>query len=323
MSKSHSPAAAGKLFTENWLQSLTLSVGSPSARLVKPLVNDIDSISQSREAAEQVAAANRLWDFASENKLAGLLFLLPTISENWFFSVGETLAFRRETPSTTMTKERWLIELGLAEGKFELQATITAGDWAELLRREAVRQRRTLSAQSMQTSTTLEKSVVGNWQANSWKISFVDADWLSLTYEEPFEAQRPALEQVQELLISALMEAESKLLPKSLPNISVVGMSPWADSISKLKPLHQDFLSGGKTPANLWLRRVWAAVWPVVYREQNQLATPCDIEYTRKELADCFQHVPKAVLWMFVAAKLVCSSQLGRGLSVCGNFQRG
>ncbi len=321
MSKTQNPS--GKPFTENWLQALTLSVGSPSARLVKPLINDIDSISQAREISEQLAAAERLWSFAEENKLTELLTLLPTFENSWAFSDEETLAYRREMSSRNVNKDRWLIELGLVPGEFSLVATITSGDWAELLRREAVRLRKTLSAQSMQTTPTLEKHVTAKWASNAWKTSFVDAEWVELTYEEPFETQRPSLETVEELIVTALMNAEPHLLPKALANTSVVGVGPWADSVERLKPLHHDFLTGGKTASSLWIRRTWAAVWPVIYREQNQLTKPCEIDFVRKELAECFQHVPKAVLWMFVAAKLVCSSQLGRGLSVCGNFQRG
>ncbi len=314
--------AASKPFTENWLQTLTLSVGSPSARLVKPLINDIDSVSQTRDPAEQLQAAERLWQFAHENKLLPLLKLLPTQQQIWSFSEEETFNFERRGSKSIETKEDWLAALGIVPYQFELTATVTSGDWAEHLRREAVRLRKTLSAQAMQSSSTLDKATVAQWKDAAWHIHFVEADWVVLRYEEAFETDRPSVEEAEEAIITSLIEAEPLILSKTLPNTSVASVDLWADSVPRLKPLHQRFLAEGKTNSNLWVRRAWAAVWPVIYREQNQLTKPCDIDWIRRELAECFQNVPKATLWMFVAAKLVCSSQLGRGLSVCGNFKR-
>jgi hypothetical protein len=317
--KTNSPT---KQFSENWLQALTLSISSPSARLVKPLMSDIDQISQSRDVQEQLAAADRVWSFSQENKIAPLLVLIPSQQTDWTFSDEEVFTYQNESKANLESKEAWIQSLGLAPGEFVLKTTATSGDWAELLRKEAVRQRRPMSAQSMQTSSLLEQNARASWQDNQWKVRFELADWISITYDEAFETSRPNATEAEEAILTALMQAEPMLLPKSLPVANLADTGTWSESIEALKPLHKGFLSASKSNSNAWLRKVWSAVWPVIYREQNQLHHPCDLQLIRQELADCFQHVPKATLWMFVAAKLVCSSQLGRGLGICGNFKR-
>jgi hypothetical protein len=317
-----STAKIAKPFVENWLQALTLAVASPTARQVKPLISDIDAVSQTQELELQLAAGQRIWTYADENQLLPLLMLLPTQQSDWSFSSDDVFAYQASPDTNITTMQRWFEHLGLSAGAFELTATVTAGDWAELLRREAVRQRRMSSAAAMQTSTTLERIVTAKWDGSKWLMVFADADWVDVQYDEPFESSRPTAQAIEELLIAALVDAESKVLPKALSNVSHSSTDPWKDAVPRLSDLHDNVVSK-RSSLHPWMQRVWCAVWPVIYREQNQLHGKCDLDWVRKELADCFQYVPKATLWTLVAAKLICASQLSRGLGINGNFRRG
>ncbi len=313
-----------KMFTENWLQALTLAVQSPAARLIKPHMTDIDNVSQARDEAIQTESAQRLWSYCQESGLVELLRLAPTAQSQWRFDGDEMFTFELSDAANQKVNdlESWSQSLGLVAGDFKLTATTTASEWAGLVRKEAVRQRRSSSADTGDGGMTLQLECTATWDREAWKVRFEKADWIERKFDEAFETDRPDLNETIEKLISAIISGEQNLLPKSLPHTTIASDRSWIQSVPSLVALHQSVMENKKLETKLWFRKTWGAVWPVIYREQNRLDQPCELSVLRRELADCFAHAPKLTVWMFVAAKLLCVAYLGRGLGICGNFRR-
>ncbi len=309
-------------FTENWLQALTQSVSIPDARLVKPMMTDIDTVCQLREQADQEAAALRVWEYATANGLQPILEILPTQQTEWRFHDDEIFVYRLAKPASCQSISEWSNLLGILPAEFPLIATVTEADWADLLRKEAVRQRKSINVTAMSESGTQEQPCVAKWDRKQWSITFDKAEWVTISHEDPFVTDRFSLDEVQDRIMTAAIDAETRLIPKTVPGVNYGFETAWMNSVSSLLPLHQAVLQGQSKNSNAWFRKTWAAVWPVIYREQNRLSQPCELHHIRSQLAECFATVPRLTVWMFVMAKLVCVAQLNRGLGVGGDFRR-
>ena len=316
-------SATAKRFTENWLQALTGSVASPAARQVRPLLTDIDSISQTRETAEQHGAAERVWQFISDNDLVPLAMLCPTNSEQWDFDGEDKFAFARPSKliKPVETFEQWAQALGLQTSEFDVIGTITSAEWSDLMRSEAVRQRRGMTVPNT-VGHTLHLPARAKWANSTWTITFAQTDWIQRTSDLAFQTDRYEQKQIDEVALQCAEVAVGAILKTTLPSTQVSSDREWMYSVTKLSTLHQSVMTNYNDPKSVWFRKVWCAVWPVIYREQNVLNQPCDLIQLKADLADCFKTVPKLTVWMFVYAKLVCSSSMSGGLGVCGRFRR-
>jgi hypothetical protein len=324
------------MFTESWLQALTLSTSAPAARTVKPLLSDIDLLCQSRNVEERPAAAERVWDMAAQFDLIPLLSLVPTSRPVWHFYDEELFVFHNrssldsasqspdasESTRVFTDKLSWQAAIGVIPSEFSLDGVVTAGDWADLLRDEAVRQRRPMSMNAFVNDQkgTVTQPCTARFDSGNWTIRFNNADWITREYDDAFSTSRISTEQVVDMAVESLVSCDNSLLPRSSPKDFVDTEQPWLDSVESLAELHHQALQGKSAIGNAWQRKAWGCVWPVIYREQNKLSQPCDLGKLRLELADCFQNVPQLTIRTFALAKLICTAQIRSGLGVCGDF---
>ena len=308
------------MFTEAWLQALTLAVSTPAARQVKPLINDLDSLSQAREAAEQTAASQRVWDFASQNHLLPLLKLLPIDSPQWQFDDEETFSFEPTAAKRIESLEDWRSALGITGCEVDLKASAVTSEWAGVLRREAVRHGKSISTALLPNTQSVQLNCTAAWDRQQWAVRIKEAEWRQFKYPQPFRGERESLDVASAALSRWFTDA--KVAGPIEKVSSSASPSPWIRSVPRLEPLHAAVFAAKPLPAYAnTLQAAWQAVWPVIYREQNRLNQPVDLNQVRQDLAASFRDAPQLTLSIFVAAKLICLHQLGRGLGVCGDWQ--
>ncbi len=313
--------SADKSFTQNWLQSLTLVAQNPVARQIKPMLDSVNDLTRFNSEANRLESARKLWDFASAEKLGGLLEILPTQQGVWKFGDDETFVFHHGRIEPIADFDSWTKYIGLVPGDFALVADVTSSDWTTLLRQEAVRQRRSTSVAAMPQGMNLQLPCTAHWDLKNWSIRFDQADWVEVRYDDPFTVNRPAFTDLYEKMMWMVAEAQERLIPKSVSKCTFDATSPaWVTCEDCFTDLHDRVLSRETTYCSPWLRRTWACVWPVIYREQNVLRGHAQIDPIRQEIAACMGAVPQLTMWMFVMAKLVCESQFGRGLGISGHY---
>ena len=315
---------SGKEFTEKWLQALSLSASLPAAQRIKPLLNDIDCVCMQRTEQEHLEAATRLWDYAGTVGLQSLLEAAPYKQGEWRFSDEEAFVFERSESKAATPFEDWIQGLGLKPYQQPMMAIVNQDDWSEVLRTEAIRLGKPLSVIGNVPSkeSLLWINCEADWNRTNWVFRFANPNWITKNCEGGFEVTRPELKVIEEPLAEAITFA-LKTFPKgtsTIPNAKLAEQS-WMHSIPRLLPLHQKVLARQAEAASPWFYRTWACVWPVIYREQNRLRGPCDIDLIRRELEACFRNVPQLSIWMFGCAKLICLHQLGGGLGISGDFK--
>ncbi len=309
-----------KEFTEKWLQALTLAAKHLEAQRVKPFLTDIDAISTHLELEDRVAAGKRVWEYCQQNSLASWLTMTPCQQSPWTFEDEDRFTFEPASRSTSTDVDSWLSEIGVLPQSVKLIATVNQVDWTALLRKELVRNGRALNMSAMPEGTMLRLPCSAQWDGKCWKIGFENPDWLSLPFEGRFLAPRPNIDSILEAARWSMAEANDLLVVKKGESTSDLGPCHWSSSIPGLQPLHRDVLEERSKAYKFPFRRAWAAAWPVVLREQNRLRGECDLAWIRTELEACFQGYPKLTLWMFAFAKLVCTTHVGAGLGVSGDF---
>jgi hypothetical protein len=325
------PVHTNNSFTVNWLQSLTLVATEPVARGIKPLLDSVNDLSRAHADSDRMVAARKLWDYAESEDLKNLLTILPVHQPDWLFDADDAFVYRHAAdPATASTDfaaalsfETWTQWLGLAPWEASLAADVTSNDWLSLVRQEAVRQQRAMNAAAVPTGKNLTLPATASWDGNAWSIRFEAADWLVRRYEEAFTVQRPEMTDIAERIDWTILSAHDRLVPPHPPKISDQFQPPaWLNCVPDLKPLHERILLAETKPFATWFRRVWHAVWPVIYREQNVLGGKADLDFLRRELAECVKHAPRLTVWTFVSAKLICNTLLGSGLGIAGDYAR-
>ena len=319
-------APIAKEFTEKWLQALSLSAAHPAAQRIKPLMNDIDCICMQRNEQEQLDAASRLWDYAGTVELRPLLSATPFQFGEWRFEDDEEEAFVFERPESDRTDslDEWIQSLGIRQQQVPMVAIVNQEDWSQILRDEAIRLGRPLKVTGAPPSkeSLLWLNCVAEWDRTDWTFRFVDPAWISKKFTGGFVVARPDWTAI-EGKISKAVEFAIKNLAKgttNIPNIKI-DIPSWSHSIPALVRLHEKTFANQATSSSPWFYRTWNCVWPVIYREQNRLRGPCDIESIRRDLEVCFRSVPQLTIWTFALGKLICQHQLGRGLGISGEFK--
>ncbi|MGN6547852.1 MAG: hypothetical protein ACTHK7_22645 [Aureliella sp.] len=314
-------AAGPKAFTQTWLQSLTLVARNPVAQGIKPLLDTINDLCQPSAQADRPAAARRLWDFGAAEGLQNVLTILPVQQPNWLFDRDSSFTFKRTGRDEIADFETWSKCLGIEPNEVPLVAEVTSRDWLNLVRQEAVRLQKAMSAAAISPGLNLSLPCTAAWDLKGWSIRFDQADWVVIRYDEPFTVERPSMEELDEPLMWAVATAHDALVPKTLPKLELEAKEqPWMSCVKRLEPLHTRVLVKEARQYSPWFRRVWACVWTVIYREQNVLGGRADIDVVRQELAECVGLAPRLTIWMFAFAKLVCECQLGRGLGISGDY---
>jgi hypothetical protein len=312
-------------FTESWLQALTLSANHEKARAIRPWLTTIQVLTASESLPEQKDEAIKLWNYAHEHNLAGMLELIPARSSPWHFEDDEDFVFTREPLAVSASPEDqknvWLNDLGIDTSSIRAKARVTSQDWTTLVRKQAIRLSKPMNVNAFPSGDVLELDCTLEWSGRSWTARFAQPDWMSLDYESEFLAPRPGLDQITERLIDALATANDRFKSKSMLSQFTPDSTAWTTCIGDFAQWHRDALladSYGLTP---WIRRTWNCVWPVIYRERNRLRGPCDLNYLRSELKACFDNSPELCEWMFVTSRLACEIHLGSGLGISGNFE--
>ncbi len=314
-------AGFNKPFTESWLQALTLSIQFPVVRQLKPLFDDINNLSRIEVEGDRLEGAQRVWNLAHENGIQATLSWLPTRRVPWNFDADGPLAFEQVAISELQEFSDWTGWLGLSSHTFSLMAAATSDDWARLVRDEAVRQKKSMSASGMPEGANVRIPCLATWANAKWTMRFEKPEWLQIQFEEPFRTERLTLDELIEPLGWMVASANESLVPKSLPKIVQDMVSvKWMECSTALKPFHIQVMEKDRKDYSPWFLRTWGCVWPIVYREQNILRGQADLDVLRSEISQCFQHVPKLTFWAFLFAKLVSSVFLGRGLGICGDF---
>ena len=310
-----------KAFTQHWLQSLTLVAREPVAQQIKPWMDTIDDISRASTEVDRGAAARRLWDFAQSEGLRSLLEILPVEQPAWLFDRDDPFQYRRVGRDEITDFVTWSKCLGIEACAVALAAEVTSRDWLNLVRQEAVRLQKTMSTAGLPPGLNLQLACKAVWDLKGWSVRFDQAEWVVVRYDEPVSVPRPAWEEIEECVGWAIANANDALVPKIIAKTSGdLGPQPWTSCVPRIECLHQRVLVQDAKHYSPWFRRVWACVWPVVYREQNVLRGEANIDVVRKELAACIQEIPRLTTWMFAFAKLVCECQLGRGLGISADY---
>ncbi|MFM2217165.1 MAG: hypothetical protein RL240_1483 [Planctomycetota bacterium] len=322
-------------FTESWLQALTLSADHSHARSIRPWLTTIQTLAASAPNAEQAQEAEKLWEYASGHGLLSLITCLPARSTPWRFEDDECYKFSpvdsssNQTPNgdavgttdgSAITKERWLTELGISPVRFSGVAHVTAADWSNAIRKEAVKRGKPLNVTSIPAGNMLDLPCTLEWDLHQWKVSFTQPSWMQLTYESPFQADRTSMERLTEYLMDALGVGQEKFKPMQKLSAFEPESAPWTLCIPDFSEWHREVLFSQSIGLSPWMRRTWNCVWPVIMRERNRLRGPCDLQYLRTELKACFDSEPAMVQWMFILARLACEVRLGTGLGLCGDF---
>lgn len=309
-------------FTQAWIQALMLATEIPASRTIKSKLEWIDMLCQDRPDQDRMAAAKDLWTFCESEGLMDLLKIVPTSQSVWQFSREDIFTYqRRETPATNLSDfETWTGAIGLQPANFELTAEVTAREWTELVRSEAVRLRRALNTTTIGQESLKHLPCTARWADNQWSVTFDQVDWIVVRYEGYVSVQRPQLEAIEEAIAWTIANAHDTILTKTVkPCDFILQRSPWMDCVEKLKPIHQMVLSNSKD-FSPWFNRAWDCVWPVIYREQNLLNGKADINWIRAEIRDCMSAQPRLTVWMFMFAKLTSQIMVGGGLGHCADF---
>ncbi len=312
-------------FTQSWIQALTLAAENPLVRTIKPKMDLIHSLSKSQTDADRQVSAQTLWDFAAAQGLVELLQILPTLEANWVFDTDDKFLYRRaevdgHEPLGPLTFERWKQAMGLEASQFPLVAEVYCGDWTSLVRSEAVRLQKRLNTSAVLQTSTMQLPCTARWDTKQWSVQFDQVDWIMVAYDDLPVMRRPDFAQLEERLMWSLANANDALVVKKAAACSYRPRDQaWYDCVHSLRPLHS-MMQDNHSAFSTWLLRTWNCVWPIVYREQNQLREKADIDWVRTEFRDCLAAQPKLCVWMFVFAKLVCQSQIGTGLGICADF---
>lgn len=309
-------------FTQSWIQALMLASEIPASRTIKSKLEWIDILCQDRPDQDRMAAAKDLWAFGETERLLDLLKIVPTSQLIWQFSRDDIFTYqRRETTATnTLDFESWTGAIGLTPANFELTAEVTARDWNDLVRSEAVRLRRALNTNAIGQESLKHLPCTARWADHQWMVQFEQVDWVIVRYEECVSVQRPVLEAIEEAIAWTMANAHDAILNKSVkPCDFILQRSLWMDCVEKLKPIHQLVFSNSKD-FSPWFNRAWDCVWPTVYREQNLLNGRADINWIRAEIKACMTAQPRLTVWMFMFAKLTSQIMVGGGLGYCADF---
>jgi len=314
-------------FTESWLQALTLSADHTHARSIRPWLTTVQTLAASEPSQEQAAEAQKLWDYANANGLTTLLECLPVRSIGWQFEDDECYKYsvqgqgESQSEEADARKSRWLRDLGITPIEVSAVAHVTASDWSNALRKEAVRKGKPLNVTSIPAGNMLDLPCQLRWDLKTWTVHFAQPDWMRIVYEAPFRAPRPTMEELTERMIDALGVAQERFKPAMKLSAFSPESAPWTICIPDFSQWHREVLVTQSIGLSPWLRRTWNCVWPVIMRERNRLRGPCDLQYLRTELKACFDSEPAMVEWMFILARLACEIRLGTGLGLCGDFE--
>ncbi len=335
-------------FTQSWIQALTLVAENPLARSIKPQLELINTLSRSRAEGDRAQAALEMWQVAQREGLSELLSVLPVNGPVWNFSSDDRFIYRRRdadtasaaasddrskpsscevarhstgglpTASTVADFDTWCSAIGLKPLEVPLTAEVFGGDWASLVRSEAVRLQKSLSLSAVAPASTQQIPCVARWDMRAWSIRFDPIDWVVIAYDELPAMQRPAYAELAERLSRLMATANDTLVVKQAANCNFApARAAW---VASLQPLHASLRSQPSRYAP-WLTRTWYCVWPIVYREQQVLRERADIAALRRELKACLDAQPRLCMWMFLFAKLVCQTQLSTGLGFCADFR--
>jgi hypothetical protein len=311
-------------FTQAWIQALMQAADIPAARTIKSKLEWIDTVSQDRPDQDRLAAAKELWSFAEAEGLLELLKIVPTAQATWVFAQDDIFTYQARKDSAAnkaLDFDRWTEAIGLRSGSFELTAEVTAGDWSELVRIEAVRLKQKLNTTAVSQTTSMKHlPCTARWKDNLWTVQFDPVDWIHVNYEDFVSIPRPCLEVVEEPIAFTMAHAHDSVLVKNVrPCDFRLQHSEWMDCVARLMPIHQMILSNSRD-FSPWFTRVWDCVWPVIYREQNMLNGKADLNRIRSEIKECLTTQPRLTVWMFLFAKLSSLIMVGRGLGQCADF---
>ncbi|MFO0014485.1 MAG: hypothetical protein ACK553_17260 [Planctomycetota bacterium] len=308
-------------FTANWLQALMLAADNAAARRIRPWMTDMDAVSAASHSAGQTEAARRLWEYANQHGLGPLLAQLPLRQPGFRFEDDECFRFQRSVPASSIASaDEFIGDLGLIPSEWSWRGLVTQADWTNLLRREAVRRSKGLNVQAIPASSMVNIACTARWDTEKWMIQFEQPNWLILEMGDIVHAERPSCDAVEAVLLDVLADAQSRLPVASKPPSAQAQDAPWMRSVTALYPWHRSILLTNEVGLNAWMRRVWAAVWPVIYRERNRLRGECDLSALRQEVAECFREAPLMTEWMFLFARLVCAVRFERGLGIAADF---
>jgi hypothetical protein len=298
-----------------------LASENAAARRIRPWMTDIGLVAAATQTDGQMEAAHRLWDYGSQNGLIPLFEQIPLRQSRFRFQEDDLFSFSPLAPFPRLTEfDDFTAFLGFTSSEMAWVAEVTLSDWTNLLRREAVRLGKGLNVQAIPTSTSVRIPCEARWNARQWSIHFEQPDWLTWEPTESLQAQRPNWDVVQSTLLDSLAYANGSF--KNLPKLGMFSPTdaPWMRSLESLYAWHRSILVTNDLGLNPWVRRVWAAVWPVVYRERNKLRGECDLVALKREVAECFGSVPLLTEWMFIFARLACELICERGLGIAADF---
>lgn len=307
-------------FTVNWLQALMFASENATARRVRPWMTDIALVAAAAPGSGQTEAAQRLWDYGVSQGLVPLLENIPLRQSLFRFQEDESFRFSPSVPVCRLTHvDEFLALLGFIPSDQSWIAEVTLSDWTNLLRREAVRLGKGLNVQAIPNSNTVRVPCTARWNSTSWSIHFDQPDWLSLEPTEILQTPRPTWDVMESAMLDSLAFANGNF--KAPPKLVFPPADPiWMRSVESLYAWHRSILVTNDVGLNPWMRRTWAAVWPVVYRERNKLRGECDLVALKKEVAECFGSVPLLTEWMFIFARLACEMLYERGLGIAADF---
>jgi hypothetical protein len=319
-------------FSQSWIQALTSVAENPVARTIKPRMDLVNALVLARTETDRLDVARQLWDLAEQSGLTELLRVVPTARPQWVFDSDDVFLYRTvasSLPPTSAVKptagsfnfEAWQQAIGLLPTEVPLTAEIFNGDWASLVRKEALRLQQSFSMSAIGSSNTLTLPCRAGWDLKSWSVRFDSIDWVVVRYEEIPSMSRPSYEELEELFAWLIATSGEATVPKKNSQCDFRPQLPaWTDCVPALSGLHR-LLSKSPNDFSPWMVRVWHCVWPIVYREQQVLRERADIAVVRNELRICLTAQPQLCLWMFLFAKLVCQTQVGTGLGFCADFR--
>src|SRR5690606_29633032 len=89
--------------------------------------------------------------------------------------------------------ESWRQAIGLDSLEVPLTAEVFGGDWASLVRSEAVRLQQALSLSAMPQATTLHLPCTARWDKVAWSVSFDQVEWVVRRFDELPVMARPTV----------------------------------------------------------------------------------------------------------------------------------
>jgi hypothetical protein len=319
-------------FSQSWIQALTSVAENPLARTIKPKMDLVNALVLARAETERLDVARQLWEVAEQAGLTELLRIVPTARSQWVFDSEDVFLYRTvastlpptsasATPLVGLDFESWQRSIGLVPTEVALTAEIFNGDWASLVRKEALRLQQSFSMSAIGASNTLTLPCRARWDLNCWSVQFDSIEWVVVRYEEIPSMTRPSYDELEELFTWLLATSgEAKVNKKNSQTDFRPQLPAWLDCVAGLSGLHR-LLSKSPSDFSPWMVRVWHCIWPIVYREQQVLRERADIAVVRNELRICLTAQPQLCLWMFLFAKLVSQTQVGSGLGFCADFR--